>query len=120
MASPITCAMRRAPAPEGRLPFEYEVAQDEGHVTSYGGLPLLIDAVRALGIDNSIRRHIHISEQPRTHDEVAVIEALITMTAAGGDCLEDLSLLGADKALLRLLDRSWPSPETARKFLYEF
>jgi hypothetical protein len=107
-------------ANQGRLSFEYEVEADDGRVTSYGGLPLVIDVLRSQGADQSIRRHIQVRERACDFDEVAVIEALVLMLAAGGDCLDDMKMLAQDKGLCRLLERQLPSPETVRDFLYAF
>jgi len=105
---------------QGRLPFEYEVIKDEGTVTSYGGLPLVVDTMRSLGLDESVRRHVELGKRSRQFDEASLVEAFVLLMAAGGDCLDDFKVLSEDRALCRLLDRQLPSPETARKFLYEF
>jgi hypothetical protein len=104
-----------------KLSFEYEVVPDKGQVTSYGGLPLVLDAMRALGVSQSIKKHVRVKKRQSAHDEAKVFEALVLTLVAGGECLDDLAMLGADKALLRLLGwESFPSPETARKLLYAF
>jgi hypothetical protein len=118
--NPLEMALRRTRPPQGRLPFEYEVVPDTGSVTAYGGLPLVIDVLRSHGMEESVRKHIRIRERDSVHMEVSVIEDLVLLNAIGGDCLEDLKGIGADKGLCRLLERSMASPETARKFLYEF
>src|SRR4051794_35520216 len=113
--------LRKAkPPPQGRLSFEYEVEPDDGSVTSYGGLPIIIDVLRSQGVDRSIRQHVQVKERACVHDEVAIIEAVVLMLAAGGDCLDDMKMLAADKGLCRLLERELPSPETVRNFLYAF
>ena len=109
---------KKRSAPQGRLPFEYEVDENDGAVTSYGGLPLIIDVLRSQRVDDAIRQHVHVKERACEFDEVAIIEALVLMLAAGGDCLDDIRLLSADAALCRLLDRRMPSAETLRQFLY--
>src|SRR5262249_11958623 len=96
--------LRQAREEQRRLSFEYEVEPDDGTVTSYGGLPLVIDVLRSQGVDRSIRKHVQIRERACEFDEVAVIEALVLMLAAGGDCLDDMKLLGEDKGLCRLLE----------------
>lgn len=103
-----------------KLSFEYEVVPDKGQVTSYGGLPLVLDAMRALGVSQSVRKHVKVKKRQCEHEEAEVIEALVLTLAAGGECIDDVAMLGADKALMRLLERNFPSPETARKFLYAF
>jgi hypothetical protein len=41
------------------------------------------------------------------------------LNALGGDCLEDFSRLREDEGLAEMLGHEIPSPEAARKFLYE-
>jgi hypothetical protein len=105
---------------QGRLKFEYELSTEESSVTSFGGLPIILDVLRALGASESVRRNVTVAERPRKHDEAWVVEALVMLLAAGGDCLDDIDVLRGDKALERLVEREFPSAETLRKFLYEF
>ena len=105
---------------QGRLRFEYELTDDEGSVTSYGGLPVVLDYMRSLGATASIGRNVQIAARSRKHDEPWVVEALVMLLAAGGDCLDDIEVLRSDRALQRLLERELPSAETLRKFLYSF
>jgi hypothetical protein len=116
----VPTAKKMKPPPQGRLPFEYEVDETEDDVTSYGGLPLIIDVLRSQNVDEAIRQHVHVRERACQFDEVALIEAMVLLLAAGGDCLDDIRMLSADTALCRLLERKMPSPETLRLFLYEF
>ena len=39
---------------------------------------------------------------------------------AGGDCLEDFECLRGDRGVAAMLGHEVPSPEAARKFLYQF
>jgi hypothetical protein len=103
-----------------RLPFEYEAVEDDGSVTSYGGLPLVCDTMRALGVTSAAQKHIDMNKRSRLFDEATMVESFVLLFAAGGDCLDDFSILKEDKALCRLLGRELPSPEAARKFLYAF
>lgn len=112
--------MKRQRQQQGRLDFEYAVQEDEAKVTSYGGLPLVIDAMRSLGVSDSIQKHIQVRERACEFDEVACSEALVLLLAAGGECFDDMRMLREDKALSLMLERTFPSPETVRQFLYSF
>lgn len=103
-----------------RLPFEYEVAEDDGSITSQGGLPLVVETMRALGISKAVEKELGDGKRRREHDAVAVVEGFVTLMAMGGDCLDDFRLLVEDRALSRLMERAFPSPETARRYLYGF
>ena len=50
-----------------------------------------------------------------------MVEDLVLLLGAGGECLDDLTILAADQGLLRLCDRDkLPSPDAARSFLLGF
>ena len=103
-----------------RLPFEYEVAEDDGSITSQGGLPLVVETMRALGISQAVEREFGAGKRRREHDAVGMVEAFVTLMAMGGECLDDFRILAEDGALSRLMERTFPSPETARRYLYDF
>ena len=104
----------------GLLPYAVEVVEAAGTVTARGGLPLAVEAMRALGVSRAIKQQVRIRQRARGRDEVAMIEALVMLLVAGGECLDDLAVLRADQGLCRLLARAVPSPDAARRFLYEF
>jgi hypothetical protein len=105
---------------QGKLPFEYTADDTSDSVTAYGGLPLVVETMRALGVSDSVKKHLAIAKNRREHDEVAMVESFVALMAAGGDCLDDMTVLTEDEALARLMNRRFPSPETARRFLYAF
>jgi hypothetical protein len=78
---------------QGRLSFEYEVAEDDGSITSYGGLPLVVETMRAFGISRAVEKELGAGRRQRVHDAVAMVEAFVTLLAVGGDCLDDFRLL---------------------------
>ena len=105
---------------QGLLAYGVEVVAEADTVTARGGLALAVEAMRALGVSRAIKHHVRIRQRARGSDEVAMIEAMVMLLAAGGECLDDLAVLRADQGLCRLLDRELPSPDAARRFLYEF
>jgi hypothetical protein len=104
----------------GLLPYGVEVVEAAGGVTARGGLALVVEAMRALGVSRAIQHHVRIRQRARGRDEVALIEAMVMLLAAGGECLDDMAVLRADQGLCRLLDRELPSPDATRRFLYAF
>ena len=100
------------------LPFEYEEVEEDGHVTSYGGLPIVAEVMRNFGASNAVTQHVELPA--REHDAAWCVESLAMLLAAGGDCIDDMNLFLDDSALARLLQRTFPSPETLRRFLYAF
>ena len=111
--------MAKQPSQE-KLGFEYEVDDTPQSVTAYGGLPLVFETMRALGVSDAVRSQLRIGKNRREHDEVAMVESFVALMASGGDCLDDMRVLMEDEALAKLVGRSFPSPETARRFLYAF
>jgi hypothetical protein len=105
---------------QGLLPYTVEVVERPDTVTGRAGLPLVLETMRALGLDQAIAAHVHVRERQSGYTETEKLEALVLLLAAGGDCLDDIRVLQADAGLARLLDRTLPSADTLRHFLYAF
>ena len=89
-------------------------------MTSFAGAPVLIRALRSLGVPQSVARHIHTKQRQRGYDEASFVESFVLLNGLGGDCLDDFERLRADAGLAEMLGYGIPSPEAARKFLYSF
>jgi hypothetical protein len=83
-------------------------------------LPLVLETMRALRLDQAIAQHLHLRERQSGYTETEKVEAFVLLLAAGGDCLDDIAVLQADGGLGRLLARQLPSADTLRHFLYAF
>jgi hypothetical protein len=105
---------------QGLLPYTVEVVERADTVTGRAGLPLVLETLRALGLDDAIAEHVHVRERQSGYPETEKVEALVLLLAAGGTCLDDIAVLQADAGLTRLLDRTLPSADTLRHFLYAF
>jgi len=81
---------------------------------------LLVQTFRTLKAPESVKRNLGIKQRQRGFDEATYVESFVILNAAGGECLDDLEVLKQDRALARLVGHEFPSPEAARKFLYEF
>jgi hypothetical protein len=115
--------MRKRPQPspaELPLPFSYDEQESEENLTALGGMPLLMQAFRSLGAGRSVAQHLQMKQRQRGLDEASYVESFVVLNAAGGDCLEDFDHLRADTGLAELIGHELPSPEAARKFLYQF
>ena len=110
---------KRSPA-EGELPFEYDWTPTQEVLTAYAGIPLLVRAARSFGVPSSVRQHLRLKERQRGLDEAAYVESFLVLNALGGDCLDDFGRLREDAGLAEMLGYELPSPEAARKFLYQF
>jgi DDE family transposase len=104
---------------EGLLPFKLIEDESGEALTSYGGLPLVVETCEALGLARLVKQHVRIKERQRGYSESQYVQSVIAMIAAGGDCLEDIERLRSD-AGLKLLLGEMPSAEAVRFFLYGF
>jgi hypothetical protein len=104
---------------QGMLAFMVE-PNDRADVTGRVGLTLVVEAARALGLRELVSRKVHVAKRRRGASEYEKIEALILLIAAGGDRIEDIRILQRDEGLLRLLDRSLPSPDALLRLLNGF
>jgi hypothetical protein len=105
---------------QGILPYRVEVVERADAVTGRAGLPLVLETMRALGLEHAIAQHVQVRERASGYPEVEKVEALVVLLADGGDCLDDIAVLQADAGLARLLGRKLPSADTVRHFLYAF
>lgn len=105
----------------GQLPFQVQLTDAPAAVTAHAGLPLVIEAFRALGLPQAIREHLHFKQRVRGYSEVTFVETLVALLAAGGECVDDVRVLHADAGLQRLWGkRALPAAETLRSFLNRF
>ena len=104
---------------EGLLPFKLIEDETGEALTSYGGLPLVLETCEALGLARLVKEHVRIKQRQRGYSESVYVQSVIALIAAGGDCLEDIERLGSD-AGLKLLVGELPSAEAVRFFLYGF
>ena len=88
-------------------------------MTSFGGIPLVMETFRALGLPQSIQKHLPLLQRRGKYREADYIESFISLFAAGGDCVDDVEMLRADEGLKKLGLRV-PSAEAARWFLNAF
>jgi len=87
------------------LPFKYEENRRDRGITSVGGLPLYLGLANVIGLSESVKEHIKIRENNQGWTDSQVIMSLIMLNLAGGDCVEDLSVLEADEGFSRVLRR---------------
>jgi hypothetical protein len=79
----------------------------------------LAEALDKFGVTEAVEKHVNIRGR-RKFGSAANTKAVVLMMAAGGDCLDDLSVLRTDTALQQLLNMEIAAPETVRQWLYEF
>src|SRR5690348_7761610 len=91
---PIALRKRDMRKNQGRLPFEYAVEKsNEPSVTAFGGLPLVVEALRSFGVTEDARSRMRLGKIQRQFDAGALVESMCLLMAAGGDCIEDIERL---------------------------
>ncbi|MGH7897342.1 MAG: IS1380 family transposase [Candidatus Binatia bacterium] len=104
---------------QGILPFVIEQAERDD-VTARAGLPLVVETMRALGVDEVAASELPEPRRQRGFAPEHKLEAIVTLIAAGGDRVEDARVLAEDKGLEKLLGTPFPSPDALLDFLGEF
>jgi hypothetical protein len=121
IAYPMSLPGKRKPSPaEGELLFDLDPEPLEECLTAYAGIPLFVQAMRSLNLGPNVKQHVQLKQRQRGFDEATYVESFLVLNALGGDCLEDFDRLREDAGLKEMLGHELPSPEAARKFLYQF
>src|SRR5437763_11987115 len=112
---------KNKPSPAaGEFLFEIDSEPLEECLTAWGGVPLLVRAARSLDLPGLVQSHVQVKQRERGFDEATYVESFLVLNAVGGDCLEDFDRLREDAGLKEMVGHEMPSPEAARKFLYQF
>ena len=104
---------------QGFLPFQLIEDSSKVLMTSFSGLPLVMETFRALGLAQSIAKHLPLHRRPGKYEEADYVESFLAVFAAGGDCFDDFELLRQDRGLQKL-GLKVPSAESARFFVNAF
>jgi hypothetical protein len=101
--------MRRISKPsptESPLLFEVDPKPLEESLTALGGIPLVVQAFRSLGLPGTVQRHVAVKERERGYDEATFVESFVILNAAGGECVDDFAHLRSDAGWRSSLDMS--------------
>ena len=112
---------RTKPSPTASpLLFELDPAPLQETLTALGGIPLVVQAFRSLGLPGSVGEHVRVKQRERGYDEATWVESFVLLNAAGGECPEDFERLRGDPGLAEMIGHELPSPRAALEFLYAF
>lgn len=90
---------------QGVLPFQYGTESRAGGMTGLAGLAVYLEMAEAMGLGESIRRHVKVREGGQGWTDRQVVAALVLLNLAGGEGVDDLRLLEGDEGLERMLGR---------------
>ena len=90
---------------QGILSYQYEEEKGGSGLTALGGLPLYLDLFRAMGLSKSIGKHLGVRANARGWTDSEVVVSGILLNLAGGDCVDDLRILGSDEGFSRVLGK---------------
>ncbi len=105
---------------QGLLPYKVEVTGRPERVTAYAGLPVVVEALRAVA-SKALYRELRDAlgygswKTVRRH-----VESLVLLLASGGECLDDVRMLRGDPGLAVLLGGEPSSATQLKVFLYRF
>lgn len=106
---------------QGVLPFKLVVAdEDLSHVTAHAGVPLVVEAMRAVISTRLYRRLRKALRYKKWRVVQRHMETLVVLLVAGGDHVSDIEVLRGDKGLERLLGFELSSPTQLKELLYRF
>lgn len=95
------------------------LAPSSQQITSHGGLVLIRELAEALGVPELLAQ-ITVKKRRRGYSPTQAILALCETLIAGGECLDDVTLLRADSAQELLRGHALPDPTTLGRFLARF
>jgi hypothetical protein len=90
---------------QGVLPFKYEAQKNRSGMTALAGLPTYLELASVCGLQASIDRHVGVRRGTQGWSDAQVLMSLILLNLAGGDCVDDLSLLQGDPGFAELMHR---------------
>src|ERR1022692_761750 len=102
------------------LLFELDPEPLNETLTALGGIPLVVQAFRSLGLPRSVQEHVRVKQRQRGYDDATLVESFVILNAAGGECVEDFERLRQDPGLAEMIGRGLPSPRAALEFLQAF
>jgi hypothetical protein len=110
----------KASATASPLLFELDPRPLQETLTALGGIPLVVQALRSLGLPQSVAEHVRVKQRQRGYDDATFVESFVVLNAAGGEGVEDFERLRQDPGLAEMLGHGLPSPRAALEFLQAF
>lgn len=64
---------------QGLLPFQDIEDTTKVLITSFAGLPLVMETFRALGLPQSVQKHLPLHQRPGKYEEADYVESFISV-----------------------------------------
>jgi hypothetical protein len=103
-----------------KSPFEIDARPLEEMGSAHAGLLATSRALRSLHVAELAEANLQIKSRARGFTEGQFIESVVLLQTLGGDCPEDIKLLGGDQCLERGLGYAAPKVTAVRSFLESF
>lgn len=103
-----------------KSPFEIDPRPLDEMASPHAGLLATSRALRSLKIPDLVAANLKLKKRQRGCSDGQYIESIVLLQTAGGDCPEDMSLLGGDDCLERGLGFALPKVGAVRGFLNRF
>jgi hypothetical protein len=107
----------RLSAPGLAIAFEDGLCEE---VTAHAGVALLVEVGRRCGVMATADRVLPGKKNPKGLTQGQMIEALVLLSALGGECVDDLQALRQDRGLEAMVGYELPAPSTARGWLEQY
>jgi hypothetical protein len=104
----------------GKTPFVLDPRPLAEATSARAGLLSVSRAYRSLGVPGMVDANLPLRKRQRGFSEAQLIESLVLLQIAGGECPEDMGLLANDACLERGLGYQPPKATAAREFLERF
>jgi len=91
---------------QGELAFKYEEDRQGEGMTGMAGIGTYLDLACRSGLVRSIERHVKARERGQGWTDAEIVLSLIMLNLTGGECVDDINRLEADKGVCALLDKA--------------
>lgn len=99
---------------QGVLPYQYQAEGTSSNMTALAGLPVYLDLMHIAGLAPAIEKHLKLKTSQGWKDS-GIIMSLVLLNLAGGDCVDDLTLLEKDHGFCKILAKSQATGRTRKE-----
>jgi hypothetical protein len=112
--------MRHATPLMSTTPFRLDLKPLRGVASPFAGALAVSRVFRSLGIPALVEELLPLRKRQRGFSEAQMLECIVLLQTVGGDCPDDMKLIGYDQCLARGLGYELPKATAVREFLELF